>query len=360
MSDSIIPERPLIISPTLAATIGLDQAVLIHVLSELVLHCPEVHWQAKQWSEISRDKLNQSLPFWEHSKINSTLESLAILGLIETAVREHARDSLLISITKAGSKTEHEKTVQPKTPPRSSSVFDSRSHGKASYIQPSWQPDQDLYRQCQQRNIPREFVDQRIKSFIIYWQERRQAQYSWHHTFLKYICKEWEQERSYQGARELETEMSGTWKPSEEAYAILELGGISHSFIEDAIPEFVLYWRERGVVTSTWSTKFIAHIRRQWAKYNAALEHDPTPKLIPEDYQPSPEVYEVLALANISQEFAQDQLPEFVLYWRERKEVSASWHTKFLQHVKYKWSHRDDRNDQRDFIERVTDRTWAK
>ena len=37
MSSSLIPERPLIISPTLAATIGLEEAVMLHVLSELML-----------------------------------------------------------------------------------------------------------------------------------------------------------------------------------------------------------------------------------------------------------------------------------------------------------------------------------
>ena len=37
MPSSLIPERPLLISPTLAATIGLDETVMLHVLSELKL-----------------------------------------------------------------------------------------------------------------------------------------------------------------------------------------------------------------------------------------------------------------------------------------------------------------------------------
>ncbi len=91
----------------------------------------------------------------------------------------------------------------------------------------------------------------------------------------------------------------------EDAFSILEHAGINHSFIEDAVPEFVLYWRETGLKTSTWNTKFIAHVRRQWAKFEVALEHDTTPKLLPEDYQPSEEVFEVLEMANIDPQFAQ-------------------------------------------------------
>ena len=114
----------------------------------------------------------------------------------------------------------------------------------------------------------------------MYWRERQKTQYSWHNTFLKWILKDWRQSQSYQGAREFESDMSNAWRPSEDALSILEHAGISHSFIEDAIPEFVLYWRERGLVTSTWNTKFIAHVRRQWAKFTLAVENDPTPRLI--------------------------------------------------------------------------------
>ena len=79
-------------------------------------------------------------------------------------------------------------------------------------------------------------------------------------------------------ARELASTMSPQWLPSADALEILGNVGISHSFIEDAIPEFVLYWRERGVVHGAWNTKFIEHIRRQWAKYMASFGLDDTPR----------------------------------------------------------------------------------
>ena len=36
MNSTLIPERPLLISPTLAATIGLEETVMLHVLGELI------------------------------------------------------------------------------------------------------------------------------------------------------------------------------------------------------------------------------------------------------------------------------------------------------------------------------------
>ena len=36
MQSSLIPERPLVISPTLAATIGLEEAVMLHVIGEML------------------------------------------------------------------------------------------------------------------------------------------------------------------------------------------------------------------------------------------------------------------------------------------------------------------------------------
>jgi hypothetical protein len=42
---------------------------------------------------------------------------------------------------------------------------------------------------------------------------------------------------------------------------LVNQGGINPNFIEDAVPEFILYWRDRGDVSSTWDSKFIQHVR---------------------------------------------------------------------------------------------------
>ena len=64
MQSSLIPERPLIISPTLAATIGLEEAVLLHVLSELMVHRPGIERKGLNWLLLEQQELLDALPFW--------------------------------------------------------------------------------------------------------------------------------------------------------------------------------------------------------------------------------------------------------------------------------------------------------
>ena len=367
MTSSLIPERPLLISPTLAATIGLEETVMLHVISELFLQHPVIVRQQLRWVEFDYAILQKAMPFWSLIDIKRVRQNLLEKGLIKVESVADNTDAFLIAINqpveqKASSQSHS--TSSKKTNSLSSVFNRADTSGKASFIPSNWQPSEDLYRQLQQHNIPREFIDQRVKSFVMYWRERQKAQYSWHNTFLNWVLRDWRKEQSFQGAKELESDMNSKWRPSEEALSILENAGINGSFIEDSIPEFILYWKERGLITSTWNTKFIAHIRRQWAKFSLAVENDPTPRLIPTDYEPSPACFEVLAMANIDENFAREQIREFILYWQDRKEAHPSWNTKFLQHVKYKWAHHLQSNlpssqQLQNKISQLTDRSWA-
>lgn len=366
MTSSLIPERPLLISPTLAATIGLEETVMLHVLSELLLRYPAIVRKQRRWVELNFDILQEHMPFWSLIDIKRVRQNLLEKGLIQLDAVAQNTETFLIAINQAyRDDTAPEPQKQRPTKNLHTAFNSAEASGKANYIPANWQPSEDLYQQCRQHNIPREFVEQRIKTFVMYWRERQKAQYSWHNTFLNWILKDWRKEQSFQGAKESESDMSSNWLPSEEALSILEHAGVNSSFIEDAIPEFVLYWKERGLITSTWNTKFIAHIRRQWAKFTLAVEHDPTPRLMPDIYEPSPACFEVLALANIDENFAREQIKEFILYWQDRKEAHPSWNTKFLQHVKYKWAYHQQSNlpatqQIQDTIERFTDRSWAE
>ena len=88
------------------------------------------------------------------------------------------------------------------------------------------------------------------------------------------------------------------------------------------------------------NSKFIQHIRIQWAKYTSSLEHSTEPKRISEQWQPTEDVYDILRLSHIDTEFARSLLPEFIVYWRDSNQAQTSWNSKFLQHVKYHWAKR--------------------
>ena len=101
------------------------------------------------------------------------------------------------------------------------------------------------------------------------------------------------------------------------------------------------------------------------------------PQPILESWQPKESVYDVLKMANIERQFAEQLLPQFIIYWLENGASQSSWSTKFLQFVKGEWartkqtqitesSHGEhlERNPKgrirdRNIIEALSDRSWA-
>lgn len=378
MQSSLIPERPLVISPVLAATIGLEEAVMLHVMSEQLAFRQTRRQQNLDWIELTQQDLLDLMPFWAWIDVRRVLQSLQDLGLLLVDAKTGRDDSWLIAINQRN-QTQAERPAQPAavagTAPRSVSA---RTDGKAGYIASDWQPDREWLSLCRQHGVPESFALSLVPGFVMYWRERAQSRFSWGNVFYKHVLKEWRHEQTRRGAGEFETEMSAAWRPSADAVSILVNAGVSEAFIEDAVPEFVLYWRERGAGTGPWNTRFIEHIRRQWAKFSASLKNDGLPRPIPENWQPGDEVFDILRLAEIDVDFALQKVPEFVLYWRDTGQAQASWNTKFLQFIKFSWARRPeaagtgvvDARDQhaaersRQGLEatfrRFTDRSWAE
>ena len=60
---SLIPEKSIVISPSLAATLGLEEAVLLQLLQESVAHGEPVHSSGFNWITLSGQKLLELTPF---------------------------------------------------------------------------------------------------------------------------------------------------------------------------------------------------------------------------------------------------------------------------------------------------------
>jgi hypothetical protein len=384
MTSSLLPERPLLISPTLASTIGLEEAVMLHVLAELISHGATVKRnRAKQlaWLELDDGKLQQAFPFWAPIDIKRVQSSLQSLGLVLIDADTTSPGSYFFAIDdvdsadieSAGTSSANIESVA-KTPTQQP-VTAVPGSATASLMPPNWQPDDNWMRQCKQQGIPQEFAQSLVPEFVAYWRDRAQARFSWGSAFSKHALKRWREEQTRKGAYELTSVMGTDWQPNSDAVGILEIAGVNPSFIEDAIPEFVLYWRERGMVNGAWNTKFIEHIRRQWAKFSASLAFDDTPRPITADWQPSADFYEILQLAEIEADYARRKLPEFVMYWKDSQQAKPSWNTAFLQFIKQDWARQlkveelDDAKDRiitgstqekvRERLRQLADRSWA-
>lgn len=376
MSSDLLPEKPLLVSPTLASTIGLEEALMLQTLAELIQHRPavtEARLPAGKWIELSDELMQETFPFWQAvdiRRIQASLRSLGVLRVEPNPENRQCNYFAMENLEQASTVTRQQPTVRP--------AADS-GNGSATLIPTHWQPDDNWVRLCKQQSIPEQFIRNLVPEFVSYWRERGQARFSWGNAFYKHVLKEWRKEQTRKGAYELASAMSGEWRPSADALEILVNAGINPDFIEDAIPEFVLYWRERGVVHGAWNTKFIEHIRRQWAKYSASFGRDDTPQPITEDWQPSADCYEILQLAEIDEDYARSRVPEFVMYWRDSQQVRASWNTVFLQFIKQDWARKLKEQESRDItdakdqtpggssqqrikekFQRIADRSWAE
>jgi DnaT DNA-binding domain len=371
MNSSLMAERPILISPSLIATIGLEEACLLSVLNDLVVFLPCRIVDGREWWDLDKAYLDRFLPFWSDLDIQRISWSLKDKGIIALASAPYTEshcltlsfDAVSFDNKKFFDKKSFDET--PKTTGNTLDTFVSMQNNEeavsapgARLISPLWQPDQELLRQIAQHQIPLDFVRQQVPEFVTYWRERGEPSHSWGAKFLKDLLHKWRNyetqmarhEREDKERQSLESEaqflkrdsevaMHSDWYPSKDALEVLvKHASISLAFVEDSIPEFVVYWSERGEVGRTWNSKFIQHVKRQWVRYNSSLEHDTIPKRISENWQPSHDLYDVLKLANIDLTFAQQQVIEFVLFWRESNQVHSSWNTKFLQHVKYRWA----------------------
>ena len=372
----MLPEHPIVISPTLAATIGLEEAVMLQVLSELLRHRGQSKPGSElRWLEVDTDVLAEHFPFWKLADIDRVRSSLQALGILQYRAANDGKHYLAIDQTRHQARTNTDTRATNNSPAASR----RQAQSSAGQIPPDWAPDENWIRLCKQHAIPDEFIHSLVPEFVSYWRDRGQARFSWGNAFYKHVLKEWRQEQTRQGAFELASTMSPDWHPSQDALDILEKAGIKREFIEDAVPEFVLYWRERGIVHGAWNTKFIEHIRRQWGKFKASFGHDDTPRPITTDWQPSIECFEILQLAEIDENYARSKIPEFVMYWRDSQQAKASWNTVFLQFIKQDWARRlklleaghsinaEDQitggtNQQRieERFQRIADRSWAE
>lgn len=338
MSDfSLIPERQLLFSPLLAATIGLEEAILLQHLQPLFEHHSPQTRNGYAWLSVDRTFLLRTLPFWSAEDLHRISRSLADKGvlLIDSAPL-HTATQLVFALNEPAKPTDKPSTLEP--------VTLAPTKRSAGLLPLHWSPSEDLLQLLSlNHNIPRQFALDQLEDFIFYWRERAEASHAWENRFRQHIISAWRRHQQNQAESfrvPPTTTLDNNWRPSADAMEIMERGEIEREFIEQAVPEFILYWRERGANPKELNSKFIQHIRIQWAKYTSSLEHSTEPKRIADHWQPSGDVFDILRLSHIDTQFAQSLVPEFIVYWRDSNQAQTSWNSKFIQHVKHHWAKR--------------------
>ncbi len=394
----LVPERSLLFSPALAATIGLEEAILLHLLHDLASSAARAD---APWHEVEHAVLARLLPFWDQRDIQRIVKNIADKGVLAIEVQTITATRLRFSFLAVSSPspapvaqppaksyqqppapTPPQPTTRYRTEPsrapdysRDTSRDTARETARdmqqgatrgATRLPADWRPSEDLLQLLGlNHGITRQFALDQLEDFLLYWRERNEVDHAWSSRFRQHVLRQWRHELQNTNAQPARKTPQTDWYPSEDALQILERSGVNRAFIEDAIPEFVLYWRERGEANGTWNSKFIAHIRRQWSSFTHTLENERDPAPIQVNWRPCEDVYDILRMANIDLHFAEQQIPEFILFWRDTGTAHRSWNTKFLQHVKYQWAARHQLPGAKavaassSTFDQLTDRSWA-
>ncbi len=337
--SSIVPERQLVFSPGLAATIGLEEAILLQFLGELFEHRQSQISNGFAWLSIERGYLLRNLPFWSPVDLHRITRSLVDKGvLLMDSPPLHSAERLLFALNE--SVASHSEPAEV-TPGQQAQANVRRGAG---LLPAHWSPSEDLLQLLAlNHSIPRQFALDQLEDFIFYWRERGETSHAWENKFRQHVKGQWRRQQQSQAEafRVPESaELDNSWRPSLDALEIMERNEIDRDFIDQAIPEFILYWRERGTRPKDLNSKFIQHIRIQWAKYTSAMKHSTEPKRITDQWYPPEDVLDILKMSHIDTDFARSLIPEFIVYWRDSNQAHTSWNTKFLQHVKYNWAER--------------------
>jgi len=372
MSDSsLVPERQLLFSPELAATIGLEEAILLqHLRLQFDHQAPQLR-RGHAWYSAERAALQRTLPFWQLEDLQRICRSLVDKGVLLVESPPLAESPQLVFAVNEPAPAAAASPPPPEPPARRS----------AGLLPALWAPGEDLLQLLGlNHNIPRQFALDQLEDFICYWRERGEPSHAWENKFRQHVLVNWRrhQQQQAEAFRAPPPPLDRHWRPSADAMEIMARAEIDVDFIEQAIPEFILYWRERGSAPAELNSRFIQHIRLQWARYTTSLSHSTEPQRITDDWQPADDVYDILRMSHIDADFARAQLPEFIVYWRDSNQVQTSWNSKFLQHVKYHWAKRHQleqagsshagiegpgpagRTRDRSLRDDLTDTSWAK
>ena len=250
---SLIPEKSIVISPTLAATIGLEETVLLQLLQECRIHGTAQQSQGFDWVTVTGDKLLSLAPFWREEDIRRLSmglheKGLLLIGGAPFSAQQDFRFAFNEAVASAAAFTRQafSSVAQPAVQAANTAPHSAKTIGN------SWQPSLDAVRQLSQLGVTQAFAEQQIPQFVAYWRDRNVPRHSWESKFIKEVWRQWQQAEATSHRRRQEVAVSNEWRPSNDALQILvRQGGINANFVEDSIPEFILYWRDRGDFSST-------------------------------------------------------------------------------------------------------------
>ena len=303
-------------SKEIAETIGLEEAIIFELI------------KSNSIKRASFKQLKKNLTFLSEKKIIGALDKLEKLNLIEKS-----RDYYSLKIIKTRSV---------------SRSFLQKNH-QSSFLR-------EIIFQAKQLGVKKKTVKDNLEKIKKDISSNRKESLV-RDDILKFLIMEQNKLNRTAYLPNKKITIEKTWNPNVDALSILKSSGVSEEFINNSIPEFILYWREKNFKSDSWNSLFVSHVRKEWAKFTHKINDKNKPQLMTDDWKPDESCYDVLKLSRIKKKFAEQQLAEFRIFWIDSKEIMTSWNSKFIQHVKFKWYKKNPNAS--GIISRLNDKEWA-
>lgn len=121
--------------------------------------------------------------------------------------------------------------------------------------------------------------------------------------------------------------------------------GIEEDFLGDQLPSFNLFWKGKDLKPHLKESKFLQYALKNWREKEKIEYQESKKVLIDSNWWPSEDAISILKSLDINDSFIESLLPEFILFWKEKRIKSNSWNSTFLNHVKKQWARKNFKLD---------------
>mgnify|MGYP000579230533 FL=1 len=142
-----------------------------------------------------------------------------------------------------------------------------------------------------------------------------------------------------------EPDVTMNFYPSEDLVKQACNLGIEEDFLGDQLPSFNLFWKGKDLKPHLKESKFLQYALKNWREKEKIEYQESKKVLIDSNWRPSEDAISILKNIDINDSFIESLLPEFILFWKEKRVKSNSWNSTFLNHVKKQWARKNFKLD---------------
>ncbi len=222
----------LLISPTLAQTLGLEEALLVQLLLDMQL------FQGQQEIVFTELQRSQLLPFWSESQFGGILKRLKALGIVE--FRGQKPWHIICDLPDMGdpqpSSTPQAQTVTLQPPPAPTpepipvySMNEARQRNQydddLAYLKPTttgqksrvrksrmhveWEPSEEFPKLLSFHDIPLQFALSELAKFRQYYSATERTEMSWDVRYLNWVQRAWHDSLNSKGRHDRQNATNG-------------------------------------------------------------------------------------------------------------------------------------------------------